>query len=60
MGDSSLLIFVTLINGSLVIMGDSSLSRFVTPVNVSLIIMEDISLLRFSFFNGCQSRHYGR
>ena len=47
MGDISLLIFVTPMNGSLVIMGDSSLLRFVTPMNGSLIIMGDSLLLSF-------------
>ena len=33
MGNSSLLRFVTQMNGSLFIMGDSSLLRFVTPMD---------------------------
>ena len=51
MGDSSLLIFVTPMDGSLAIMGDRLFvfDIFVTPMDGSLVIMEGSLLLRFLF-----------
>ena len=46
MEGSSLLGFVTPMNGSLVIMEGSLLLRFVTPMICSLVVMEGSSLLR--------------